>query len=73
LVSFVNNLAGILLPEPSSCHHATSNQIESVHLFLSLSHYATLLSPPPPRGGTQDANMINVKHTTCLKGLSSEI
>ncbi len=43
---FLNYLAGILLAEPSNCHHPTSNQIEPVHLFLSLKTHHT--SPPPP-------------------------
>jgi hypothetical protein len=37
LLAFLQNyLAEILLAEPSDCHDQTSNQIEPVHLFLSL-------------------------------------
>ncbi len=40
---FKNNLAALLLTEPSRSHRPTSNQIGPVHLFVSYSS-----TPPPP-------------------------
>jgi hypothetical protein len=70
---FFNYLAGILLAEPSNYHHPTSNQIEPVHLFLSLiTLHPPLVIPSPQRtaiegGSTQNANMKYVKHIIFLK------
>jgi hypothetical protein len=42
-------LAGILLAEPSNCHHLTSNQIGPIQpVSFSLSAYTALLNSPMP-------------------------
>jgi hypothetical protein len=52
LLVFFNKQSGILSAKPSNDHHPTSNQIEPVHLFLSLSLFlsdrTTPLDTPPP-------------------------
>jgi hypothetical protein len=74
------------LAELLNSHHPTSNLIELIHLYFSLSFslslspsLSLLYSPQPPplpsllplkEGDTQDANMPNAKRINCLKSQS---
>jgi hypothetical protein len=64
------------MAEPSNCHHPTSNQIESVYLFLSL---ITLLSLAPPQptatggGGTQDVPLITITFMAVYTAFASRM
>ncbi len=77
LLAFFYKLNGILSAEPYNCHHPTSNQMEPVDLFLSLSLDTLLPSDTSPTATahsmekeankTQIWHMTYVKHINCLQ------